>query len=93
MKTVVYNWRLSAEKKAALQSEARRQGKSVGRLLEQITDNWLRQRHPPALSESEQAAIRKRVMAIVGSVRSEDPSRSQRASELVRDSLRKRYKR
>jgi len=44
MKTEVYSWRLSATRKADLESEARRVGTSVSELLEQITADWLAQR-------------------------------------------------
>ena len=92
MKTEVYSWRVSAEKKAALESEARREGKSLAGLLEQITANWLEERRNSRNGdEAEQAAIRKRVMATVGTIRSGDPTRSQRASELVREAIRQKH--
>jgi len=92
MKTEVYSWRVSAEKKAALESEARREGKSLASLLEQITANWLEERRNSRNGdEAEQAAIRKRVMATVGTIRSGDPTRSQRASELVREVIRQKH--
>jgi len=92
MKTEVYSWRVSAEKKAALESEARREGKSLASLLEQITANWLEERRNSRYGdEAEQAAIRKRVMATVGTIRSGDPTRSQRASELVREAIRQKH--
>lgn len=92
MKTEVYSWRLSVQQKAELQSEARREGKSLGGLLQQITANWLEERRSSRSGEeAEQAALRKRVMATVGTIRSGDPTRSQRASELVREIIRKKH--
>lgn len=86
MKTEVYSWRVSAQRKAELESEARREGTSLAALLERITANWLKERrHSRNGDEAEQAAIRKRVMATVGTLRGGDPTRSQRASELVRE--------
>jgi hypothetical protein len=86
MKTEVYSWRLSAARKAELESEARREGTSVSKLLEQITADWLAQRrNGHSGDEAEQSALRKRVMATVGTIRSKDPSRSQRTRELVRE--------
>jgi len=86
MKTEVYSWRVSAQKKAELESEARREGTSLAGLLEQITGHWLGERRNARNGdEAEQAAIRKRMMAAVGSIRRGDPTRSQRASELVRE--------
>jgi len=94
MKTEVYSWRLSAEKKAALEVEARREGKSLAGLLEQITGKWLEKRHSSRNGdEAEQAALRKRVMATVGTIRGGDPTRSQRASELVREIIRRKHER
>jgi hypothetical protein len=86
MKTAVYSWRVSAEKKMELESEARRQGRSLAAVLEQITTDWLEQRRLASNDdEAEQAAIRRRVMATVGTLRGGDPTRSSRTSELVRD--------
>lgn len=92
MKTEVYSWRLSTERKVELEVEARREGKSLAGLLEQITANWLRDRRNSRNGdEAEQAAIRKRAAAAIGSIRGGDPTRSSRTSELVKEVLRKRY--
>jgi len=92
MKTQVYSWRVSAAKKAELESEARREGTSLAALLDQITGDWLHQRHNGRSDdEEEQTAIRKRAAAAIGSIRGSDPTRSARSSELVREILRKRY--
>jgi len=92
MKSEVYSWRVSAERKADLESEARREGMSLAGLLEQITAEWLEERRNSLNGdEAEQAAIRKRAAAAIGSVRGGDPTRSSRASELVKEILRKRY--
>jgi len=92
MKTEVYSWRLSAARKAELESEARQEGISVSKLLEQITGDWLAQRrNGHSDDEAEQAALRKRVMATVGTIRSTDPTRSQRTSELVREIIYKKH--
>jgi hypothetical protein len=86
MKTEVYSWRLSAHRKAELEQEARREGKSVSALLDQITADWLtHRRNGHSTDDAEQAALRKRVMKTVGTIRSGDPTRSQRTSELVRE--------
>jgi hypothetical protein len=86
MKTEVYSWRLSAATKADLEAEARREGTSVSKLLEQITADWLAQRrNGHSDDEAEQAAIRKRAKAAIGSVAGDDPTRAERAGELVRE--------
>jgi hypothetical protein len=92
MKTEVYSWRVSANKKAELESEARRERTSLASLLEKITADWLAERRSARNGdEAEQAAIRKRAAAAIGSIRGGDPTRSSRTSELVREVLKKRY--
>jgi hypothetical protein len=94
MKTEVYSWRVSAAKKADLESEARREGTSVAELLEKITADWLQERRTSRNGEEdEQAALRRRVMATVGTIRGGDPTRSQRAGELVREIIRQKHAR
>jgi hypothetical protein len=86
MKTEVYSWRLSPDRKAALEEEARREGTSVSALLDRVTAGWLAHRRNGHShdDDAEQAAIRKRAMAAIGSIRGNDPTRSARTSELVR---------
>lgn len=92
MKTEVYSWRVSADRKTELESEARRQGTSLAQLLEQITASWLEKRRAGRNGdEAEQAALRKRVMATVGKIRGCDPTRSQRTSQLVKEIIRKKH--
>jgi hypothetical protein len=92
MKTEVYSWRLSPQRKAELESEARREGTSLAKLLEDITANWLEeQRRSRNGEEAEQAALRKRVMATVGTMRSGDPTLATRASEIVRERILRKH--
>jgi hypothetical protein len=92
MKTEVYSWRVSPQRKAELESEARREGTSLAELLEEITGNWLEeQRRSRNGDEAEQAAIRKRAAAAIGSITGGDPSRSSQASKLVRKILEEKY--
>jgi hypothetical protein len=65
---------------------------SVSKLLEQIAADWLAQRrNGHSDDEAEQAALRKRVMATVGTIRS-DSTRSQRTGELVREIMSKKHR-
>ncbi len=92
MKTEVYSWRVAAARKAELESEARREGTSLAKLLDQVTADWLQKRRNGRHGDdAEQAAIRRRVMATVGTIRGGDPTRSQRASELVREIIRRKH--
>ena len=93
MKTKVYSWRISTQRKAELESEARREGTSLAKLLDDITGEWLvEQRNSRNDDEIEQDAIRKRVMATVGTLRSGDPSLSTRAREIVQTRLTRKYR-
>lgn len=94
MKTEVYSWRLSADRKAELEGEARRERTSLSALLDDITGEWLSaRRNGQGDDDAEQAAIRKRAAAAIGSIRGSDPKRASHASELVREIVgRKRAK-
>ena len=92
MKTNVYSWRVSAARKADLESEARREGTSVAELLERITGDWLQERRNSRNGEEEeQAALRRRVMATVGTIRSGDPTLATRAREVVRERIARKH--
>jgi hypothetical protein len=92
MKTEVYSWRLSAARKAELEQEARREGTSLSALLDRVTADWLTKRRTgQADDEAEQAAIRKRAQAAIGSIRGGDPTRSARTSELVREIIARKH--
>ncbi|MFZ0958932.1 MAG: hypothetical protein WAN60_21515 [Candidatus Sulfotelmatobacter sp.] len=92
MKTEVYSWRLSADRKAELEEQARREGTSLSALLDRVTAEWLAERrNGHSNDEAEQAALRKRVMATVGTIRGTDPTRSERTSELVREIIYKKH--
>jgi hypothetical protein len=57
-------------------------------LLDDITGDWLNaRRNGRGDDDAEQAAIRKRAAAAIGSIRGGDPKRASRASELVREML------
>ena len=92
MKTEVYSWRVSADRKLELETEARRQGKSVAELLDEISADWLQQRRSSRSDDqAEQEQIRKRVMASVGTIRGGDPTRSARTGELVRGIIKRKH--
>ena len=92
MKTAVFRWRLAADKKTKLEAAARMEGVSLSGLLDRITGDWLGQRRGARSTDAaEQAAIRKRALAAVGSVRGGDPTRAERAGELVREIIYKKH--
>jgi hypothetical protein len=92
MKTEVYSWRLSADKKAELEGEARREGTSLSALLDEITTTWLTERRNGSPDDdAEQAAIRRRAAAAIGSVRGGDPTRASRAGALVGEIIARKH--
>jgi len=92
MKTEVYSWRLHPNKKLDLESEARRDGKSVAEVLDEISSEWLKMRRDAHHGDgAKQARIRKRIMATVGTVRGGDPTRATRSKELVREIIRRKH--
>lgn len=85
MKTEVYSWRLSAELKSSLEEQARSEHKSVSSLLEEIASDGLRERRNGHADDTAQrAALLKRVMRTVGTIRSGDPELASKVSETVR---------
>jgi len=65
---------------------------SLARLLNQITGEWLRnRRNSREYDQADQDAIRRRVMAAIGSIRGEDATRSARTSELVREIIQRKH--
>ena len=69
MKTEVYSWRLSADLKADLEAEARRQKKSVSALLAEFSRQGLRRgRKRKEADEAEQARLHAEVAKYIGSV-------------------------
>jgi hypothetical protein len=92
MKTEVYSWRLSADRKAELEGEARRERTSLSALLDRVTADWLAQRRNGHSDDAaEQAAIRRRAASAIGSIRGGDPTRSARARELVREIIARKH--
>jgi len=92
MKTQVYSWRVSAEKKLALESEAVRDGKSMAQVLDDISSEWLEQRRRTlAEDELEQKKLRVRVLKLAGSLSGGDPERASNASRRVKEILAKRH--
>jgi hypothetical protein len=80
MKTEVYSWRVSAQEKLELEMEARHQGKSMAKLLDEISSEWLKvQQNSRNGDDAEQAVLRRRIMKTVGTIRGGDPTLASRA--------------
>jgi hypothetical protein len=62
-------------------------------LLDDITTNWLSERRNGGADDAaEQAKIRQRAAAAIGSIRGGDPTRSSRAGELVREIIARKHR-
>jgi len=90
-KTEVYSWRLSAATKATLENEARREGTSIGGLLERMTQEWIERRRPSSDDAAEQARLHARIRKLAGTIHGGDPDRSTRVREIVRARLKERH--
>ena len=92
MKTEVYSWRLSPERKRALEDEARRRRVSVSALLDDITGQWLSHRRGKrTVWDGEQARLHAEAEKFIGIIKGGNPYRSQQVRELVRESLIRKY--
>ena len=91
VKSEVYSWRVARHRKIALEDEARRSGKSLGALLDDITAQWLLTRAEHAENETDrQARLRAAVAKIIGTVAGDNPRRSEQVRALVRQRLTRR---
>lgn len=87
-KTEVYSWRVEPATKQALEEEARRQGLSLAELLDRIANSWLAARGAGfADDETEQARLRRSLLASAGTIAGGDPERATRARSTLREKL------
>ncbi len=89
-KSEVYSWRLSPETKEALEDRARGEGTSMAKLLDRIVGGWLEQQTADE-EATEQRRLHAAAAKTIGTIRGGDPTRAERASELVRAKLREKY--
>lgn len=89
-KTEVYSWRLAADKKAALQAEARAQGKTVAQILDVLAEEWLAGRRDED-HEAEQRRLHAAVAKTLGKISGGDRRRSENVRAAVRERLRRRH--
>jgi len=89
-KTEVYSWRLSPERKAALEAKARAADKTVAQVLDSLAEDWLAARSTEE-DEAEQRRLHATAAKFVGAISGGDPYRSENVSTLVRHALRRKY--
>jgi hypothetical protein len=86
-KSEIYSWRVARELKSALQQEARREGSSIGGLLERIALEWLKLRRAAAGNEGEQERLHAAAARAFGTISGGNPNRSTEISSAVRRRL------
>jgi hypothetical protein len=87
-KSEVYSWRLAPDLKAELEQRAREEGIGLAALLERISREWLRAKAAASSTdEREQARIKAAAMRAIGTIKGDDPERSERVRERVRARL------
>lgn len=90
-KSEVYSWRVTPTTKAALEDRARRSGKSLGSLLEEIVEAWLRERAKREEADSEhQKQMHARTARCFGTFASGEGRRAERARAVIRARLREK---
>ena len=86
-KSEVYSWRIAPEVKAALEHEARREGRSVAGLLDRIATEWLTARRRLTDTDGEQARLHGTAAKTFGALAGGNPDRSTTARAAVRGRL------
>jgi hypothetical protein len=91
-KTEVYSWRLDPDLRQRLEEAARAEKTSVGSLLERMARDWLGRRRRGEDDEALQRRLRAEAEKWIGSIRGNDPTRSERAREIVRQRVRAKHR-
>jgi hypothetical protein len=87
MKTSVYSWRVTSERKALLEELARKQKRSVSEVLDEAVTAWIEQRAANDDDEDAQSAMRRSAHRAMGRIRGGDADRASNARALVRERL------
>ena len=88
-KSEVYSWRVSPALKTSLEEAARREGRTLARLLDQIAGSYLSSGAHAGLDQ-EQERLHAKAERFAGRIAGKDPDRAARARLLVRDRLQRR---
>lgn len=91
MKTDVYSWRISPGLKADLSRAARARKLSVSAVLDMLVRKWLAENALEVADDEEQKRLHSEAERHFGVIKGKDPRRSERVSELMGKSLRRRY--
>jgi hypothetical protein len=94
MRTEVYSWRVSTEIKTDLEREARLRNTSVAAVLELAVREWLQKTATAgAEDEEQQRRLHEAADRCLGTIKGNDPGRSENVRQLVRERLRRKYAR
>lgn len=93
MKTVVYSWRLTPDRKARLERIARHRKLKIAQVLDIAVDDWLARQADEIADDEEQKRLHAMAERYIGVFKGDDPTRSANVSKLVRESLRRKYAR
>ena len=91
MKSEVYSWRLSPGLKADLERAARARKVRLSAVLDMAVRDWLAKNAQDIAGDEEQQRLHALAERYFGVIRGKDPRRSERVSELIRKSLRRKY--
>ena len=90
--TDVYSWRVSSDLKSALEQQARREGKSVARVLDHVMRQWLQAAGTGARDDqSRQQRLHQEAAKFFGAIGGDNPRRSEQVRELMRKGLKQRH--
>jgi predicted transcriptional regulator len=90
MKSAVYSWRVSPERKAAIEQLARKQKRSVAELIDQAVAQMLERHAENEDEEQVQRKLRQAARRAIGQISGGDPDRAAIASIRLREKLRRK---
>lgn len=89
MKTEVYSWRVSADLKLKLESEARRRKISLSAARDVAAQEWLKKRSADQDDAARQQRLQRAAAACLGKFASGNPRRAESARSAVRERFRR----
>lgn len=87
MKTEVYSWRLSSGLKVELERAARVRKMRMPAVLEAAAREWLARNTQDIADDEEQRRLHEAAAKCFGTIRGDDPYRSENVGKLMRGSL------
>ena len=91
MKTEVYSWRVSREKKSRLERAARTRKVHVATVLDIAVDEWLAKNGDVVTDDEEQKRLHAAAKQYIGVISGKNPRRAETSSAEIRRSLRRKH--